>query len=253
MTSTRKAKTHEAITREGSALRKYQDVVVGSRSLWRTVRFELCAWLSAIPGAAGLFLRKIFWPGLFGSCGSGVQFGANVVLRHPGRIHLGERVVISEGCILDARNEGSDRVIVIGDDVILSNDVMISCKGGSVAIGSNVGIGAQTIIQSTNDCPVEVGSDVMIGPRCYLVGGGSYHIDRLDIPMWRQGIRKDGGVRLADDIWLGSGVSVLGGVEMGSGSVAAAGALVTKSIPERAVCMGQPARVTRTRGGTDPA
>ena len=206
-------------------------------------------WLSPVPGALGLFLRKFFWPRLLGSCGRGALFGTNAILRHPHRIHLGDRVVISEGCILDARNNESQDVIVLGDDVILSNNVMISCKNGTVRTGSHVGIGAQAIVQSTTNCPVTIGSDVMIGPQCYIVGGGSYNIDRLDIPMWRQGIKSDGGVVLEDDIWLGAQVSVLGGVVMGKGSVAAAGAVVTKSIPERAICVGQPARVSRTRGG----
>jgi galactoside O-acetyltransferase len=136
-------------------------------------------WLACIPGGLGLFLRRVFWPRLFGSCGKGVAFAANIILRHPHRIHLGDRVVISEGCILDARNDHSSHVVVFEDDVILSNNVMISCKDGSIHIGARTGINAQTIIQSTNQCPVSIGADVIIGPRCYIVGGGSYNTERL--------------------------------------------------------------------------
>jgi acetyltransferase-like isoleucine patch superfamily enzyme len=203
--------------------------------------------LSPIPGAFGLFLRKIFWPPLFGSCGKGVAFAANIILRHPHRIHLGERVVISEGCILDARNEELDKVIVLGDNVILSNYVMISCKDGSVKIGTRTGIGAQTIIQSTNQCPVSIGSDVIIGPRCYIVGGGNYNTDRLDIPIWQQGIKDDGGITIEDDIWLGANGTVLGGVTMGRGSIAAAGAVVNRAIPDYSVAGGIPAKILKNR------
>jgi galactoside O-acetyltransferase len=156
-------------------------------------------------------------------------------------------VVISEGCILDARNEGSNHVIVLEDDVILSNNVMISCKNGTVKIGARSGISAQTIIHSTQGNPVYIGSDAIIGPRCYIVGGGNYHTERLDIPMWRQGIKHDGGVRLQDDVWLGANVTVLGGVTMGIGSVAAAGALVNKNVPARAICGGLPAKILKMR------
>jgi acetyltransferase-like isoleucine patch superfamily enzyme len=244
-------KTHAAVTGSGSALSRYQEVVVGRRSFGATIRYELYMLLSSIPGALGLLLRKIFWPQLFGSSGKGVAFGANVILRHPHRIHLGDRVVISEGCILDARNDKSDEIITLGDDVILSNYVMISCKNGSVKIGARTGVNAHTIIQSTNQCPVTVGEDVIIGPRCYIVGGGSYNTDRLDIPIWQQGIKEDGGVTLEEDIWLGANVTILGGVTMGTGSIAAAGAVLTKSIPTKAICGGVPGKIIKMRDGSE--
>lgn len=203
--------------------------------------------LAAIPGAIGLILRKLFWPRMFGGCGKGVVFATRVIVRHPNRIYLGDRVVISEGCILDARNPKKKKGIVIGDDVIFSNNVMISCKNGTVEIGSRTGLSANTIIHSTQGNPVRLGTDNIIGPRCYIVGGGNYNIDQLDVPMWKQGIKFDGGVALEDNIWLGAGVTVLGGVTMKKGSIAAAGAVVNKSIPEYSVCGGIPAKVLAKR------
>ena len=240
-------KTHAAVTREGSALSRYQDVVVGRTGLGRTLYFEFCAWLTFIPGALGLWLRKVFWRRLFGSCGGGVVFGANVTLRHPHRIHLGDRVVISEGVILDARNENSEEVIKLGDDVMLANYIVISCKSGTVDIGARVGVGAQSIIQSTNDCPVSIGADTIIGPRCYIVGGGSYRTNRTDIPIWQQGIVDDGGCVLEDNVWLGAAVNVLGGVTVKTGGIAAAGAVVTRDIPADTICAGIPAKPVRRR------
>lgn len=205
-------------------------------------------WLAKFPGALGLAFRKIFWPRLFASCGKGVFFGENIVLRHPNRTHLGDNVVISDGCILDARNPELSEVISIGDDVILSNNVMISCKGGKVTIGSNTGLGAQVVIQSVFDSPVEIGEDVFIGPMCYLTGGGNYNTERTDIPIWRQGLKKMGTTILENDIWLGANVTVLGDVTIGTGSIVAAGAVVSKSVPPRSVCRGVPAKVFKTRG-----
>lgn len=241
-------KTHEAITEKGSSLGKYQKVIVGSTSLTKLIYYEWCQLLGVFPGALGMVLRKIFWPRLFGACGKGVLFGNNVVLRHPSRIHLGNNVVISEQCILDGRSDTKSTTIVLGDNVILSNQVMLSCKEGTIHIAKKTGVNAGTIIQSTNDCPVTIGENCVIGQRCFIVGGGSYNIDRLDIPIREQGIRMDGGVKLAADVWLGGNVTVLGGVAMGSGSVAAAGAVVTRSVAERNICMGVPARVVAVRG-----
>jgi galactoside O-acetyltransferase len=133
---------------------------------------------------------------------------------------------------------------------MLSNNVMISCKNGSIRIGDHCGINAQSIIQSTNNCPVYLGPDCLIGPRCFLVGGGSYHMDRRDLPIRAQGMRPDSGVRLEGDVWLGANVTVLGGVLMGQGSVAGAGALLTHSVAPYTVSVGVPAQVVRMRHKT---
>ncbi|MCI5223282.1 MAG: acyltransferase [Candidatus Electrothrix sp. AR4] len=240
-------KTHNAITGSGSPLSKYQDVMLGTRSLLSFVYYECCLLLGPIPGALGMLLRKIFWPGLFAACGKGCMFGAGIVLRQPGKIRLGCSVVISEGCILDARHSDDIVSLSLGDNVILSNNVMLSCKNGTISIGDNCGLNAQTIVQSTNSCPVSIGRDCIIGQRCFIVGGGSYHIDRLDIPIREQAIRADGGVLLKEDIWLGGNVTVLGGVKMRRGSVAGAGAVLTKSVDEYSVSLGAPAKIVKTR------
>lgn len=241
-------KTHQAVTAaEGSPLTKYQDVMIGTRSLIDFLYYEWCLLLGPIPGALGMALRKIFWPRMFAACGKGCMFASGVVLRQPGRIRLGNSVIISEGCILDGRHSKAKVSISLGDNVILSNNVMLSCKNGTIAISDNCGLNAQTIVQSTNACPVDIGPDCMIGQRCFIVGGGSYHLDRLDIPMRKQGIRPDRGVRLERDVWLGGNVTVLGGVTMGQGSVAGAGAVLTKPVGEYTVSLGMPARVVTTR------
>lgn len=248
-TSSRQAleKTHAAVTGDRSALARYRSVIVGKPGFLNLLYFEWCVWLSSVPGALGLLLRKLFWRRLFGSCGKKVYFGANVALMHPHRIHIGDGSVIGNGCVLDARNAGSERVIVLGEDVVLSHGVMISCKDGAVSVGHRVGIGAYTVIHSTVDSPVHIGDDIVIGAHCYLVGGGQYNTDRLDLPIAQQGLRPTGGTRVEWGVWLGARVSVLGGVTIGSDSVVGAGAVVTRPLPARSICVGVPARVMRTR------
>lgn len=242
-----RSKSHTKVTSGGSVLSRYQDVVIGSKSIGKLIYFEICIWLSKIPGAIGLFLRKIFWPRLFGSCGKAVFFGENITLRHPNRIALGNRVVISDGCILDARSSEKEKAIIINDDVILSNNVTIQCKGGSVKIGSHSGVNTQTIIQSLDENPVVIGTDVFIGQMCFISGGGNYNTDRLDIPIWQQGHRDGEGVTLENDIWLGANVTILGGVKIGSQSIVAAGAVVTKSLEKKSISVGVPAKTIKYR------
>ena len=245
--STRINKTHKVISEKGSALSKYQHVIVGDDSWLFLIYFEFCNILGKFPGALGIVLRKFFWPRLFGSCGKGVMFADNIVLRQPKNIHLGNNVIISEFCVLDARHDDENQVITIGDDVMLSTNVMISCKNGCIKIGKNTGLSAQTIIHATNHCPVSLGDDVIIGPQSYISAGGNYHYDQLDVPIREQGINPDGGITLEDNIWLGGKVTVLGGVTMGSGSIGAAGAVINKSVAKNTICGGVPAKVLKTR------
>ena len=147
-------KTHAAVTGKRSTLRKYQELIVGDRRLRVLLYFEFCAWLAPIPGALGLALRGLFWRRLFAACGRGVLFGRGVTLRHPGRIRLGDNVVISEGCILDARHalDGARRdAVVLGRGVMLADGVALSCKGGTIRIGDNLGVNTRALIQSVGD------------------------------------------------------------------------------------------------------
>jgi acetyltransferase-like isoleucine patch superfamily enzyme len=243
-------KTHQAVTGSGSPLTKYQDLLVGNRSLSALLYYEWCLLLGPLPGAIGMLLRQKFWPRLFAECGRDCMFAPGITLRQPGKIRLGKAVVISEDCILDGRHESNDISITLGDNVILSNNVMLSCKNGSISIGDNCGINAQAIVQSTNGCPVKIGPDCLIGQQCLIVGGGTYNIynlDQSDLPIRQQGIRQDGGVCLEADVWLGGRVTVLGGVNMGRGSVAGAGAVLTKSVGAYTVSVGVPAKVVNSR------
>ncbi|MBU1157387.1 MAG: acyltransferase [Proteobacteria bacterium] len=246
-------KTHQMATAGGSALKRYQDLIVGSRSWGRLFYFELCMLLANFPGALGLFLRKLMWPRLFASCGKGVMFAAGVVLRHPGRIHLGERVVVSERCILDGRSPETERAVVVGDDVNLANEVMLSAKQGYIEIGPRCGLGARVVVHSVAGNPVVIGPDVVIGPLCYLAGGGNYHTDRLDVPIGGQGIKDMGGIRVEAGAWLGAGVYVLDGVTVGQGAIAAAGAVVASDAPALAVVGGVPAKLIKMRGEGESA
>lgn len=54
-------------------------------------------------------------------------------------------------------------------------------------------------------------------------------------------------IRIGRNVWIGTGATVLQGVNIGDGSIVAAGAVVTKDIPEYEVWGGIPARFIRNR------
>ncbi len=54
-------------------------------------------------------------------------------------------------------------------------------------------------------------------------------------------------VEIGSDVWIGTRVIIRGGVKIGNGAVVAAGAVVTKDVPDYAVVAGVPARVLKYR------
>ncbi|WP_413701779.1 acyltransferase [Psychromonas sp. KJ10-10] len=55
-----------------------------------------------------------------------------------------------------------------------------------------------------------------------------------------------GDIILEKDVWLATGVSVMAGVRIGTGSIILAGSVVSKDIPPMVLAGGIPARVIRS-------
>lgn len=219
---------------------------MGSRSLARLLLYELVILTSSwVPGALGLVLRRILYPLLLGACGRNVTFGQGVVLRHPGKIRLGNDVVVDDLVVLDAKGE-SNRGIDIGHGVFLGRSTILSCKDGDIVLGDKVNIGFNSEIFSGSS--VRVGRHGLFAAYTYLVGGG-HSFEAQGVPVIEQP-RTSKGIELDENVWLGAGVLVMDGVRIGRDVVVGAGAVVTDELPAGAIAVGVPARVVRTRQAT---
>ncbi|WP_374057515.1 acyltransferase [Eggerthella lenta] len=58
-------------------------------------------------------------------------------------------------------------------------------------------------------------------------------------------------VTICDDVWIGRRVMIMPGVTIGKGTVVAAGAIVTRDLPEYSICAGVPARVVGERNSKE--
>jgi len=88
----------------------------------------------------------------------------------------------------------------------------------------------------------------MIGPNV-VMRTANHNFLRTDIPMQVQG-HLFGDINIEDDVWIGANVTILGGVNIGRGSIIGAGAVVTKNVPSMAIAAGVPARLIKWRGDT---
>lgn len=243
--SVRKDYVVDALSDDGSALRKYQRFFIGDESWWSLLRFEF-AMLFAVGtrGAMGFFLRKHLFPGLFGEAGRGLNFGRDISLRCPGRMSLGDNVTIDDGCALDARGTTAPGDFSIGARTLIARDTVLLVKSNYLRIGSDCSIGSQCNLSGVSG--IEIGDHCIIAGQCYF-GGGRYKMALGQGPMVLQGLETKGPVKLGNDVWVGAHVSVLDGVTVGDGAVIAAGSVVTSDVAENAIVAGVPARQIRLR------
>lgn len=125
-----------------------------------------------------------------------------------------------------------------GSRVEFESDVFVKIESDNACLklGDEVFVGKGSEFDIV--CHMEVGRKVLIAPGCFItdhnhrMASGTYISD--------QGIEASG-VKICDDVWLGAGVVVLPGVTMHTGSVAAAGAVVTKDVAEMEIVGGVPA------------
>jgi acetyltransferase-like isoleucine patch superfamily enzyme len=225
--------------RRTSAREKYAELVVGRAGWGALVKHELITLASqSVPGALGLALRQVLYPSLLGACGRGVVFGQNVVLRHPGKIRIGNDVVVDDNCLLDAKGS-SNEGITIGNRVFIGRNTILSCKDGSIELGDGANIGFNCEVFSASR--VRVGRDTLVAAYCYVIGG-DHDFSDPSAAVLAQG-RRSSGVTIGDGAWLGAGAKILDGVTIGDRAVIGAGAVVRESVPAGAIAVGVPAKV----------
>ena len=120
----------------------------------------------------------------------------------------------------------------------------------NVYAGNNVHIGSGCRFLSTR-AAIRIGDHVMFGPNVTIITG-DHRIDILNKPMCQVTDQEkrpedDQDVVFEGDNWIGANATILKGVTIGKGSVIAAGAIVTKDVPEYAIVGGNPAKVIKYR------
>ena len=229
--------------RRTSAREKYAELVIGRPGWGALLKHELITLASqSVPGALGLALRQLLYPSLLGACGRGVVFGQNVVLRHPGKIRIGNDVVVDDNCLLDAKG-ASNGGITIGSGVFIGRNTILSCKNGDIDVEDRANIGFNCELFSASR--VRIGRDTLIAAYCYVIGGDHDFSDPSAAVLTQ--VRRSSGVTIGAGAWLGAGAKILDGVTIGDRAVIGAGAVVRESVPDAAIAVGVPARVVSQR------
>ena len=128
-------------------------------------------------------------------------------------------------------------------------------RAGAYAIGcSQISIGERVVIRPNTMLFAETCEKVIpsiIIEDEVLMGSGihiyihNHKFDNPNIPLIDQGYNPDKQVVLKKGCWIGANTIILPGVTIGENTVIGAGSVVTKSIPDRVVAVGVPAKVIK--------
>ncbi|WP_406162473.1 DapH/DapD/GlmU-related protein [Streptomyces canus] len=144
---------------------------------------------------------------------------------------IGERCYVAESAAVFP-----DR-LRLGDDSYIAAHAYVT---GELDTGSHCTLNPFTAVRGN----VVLGDGVRIGAHTSLLGFN--HSMAPDRPVYRQPLTSRG-IRVGDDVWIGSHVIVVDGVTIGDHCVIGAGAVVTRNLPAWSVAAGNPARVLRDR------
>jgi tetrahydrodipicolinate N-acetyltransferase len=144
---------------------------------------------------------------------------------------------------IDARNSALPLADLTGYEARIEpgaiiRDMVEIGKGAVIMMGAVINIGCVIGEGTMIDMNAVLGGRAMIGSNCHI-GAGSVVAGVVEPPSAQP-------VVVEDNVLVGANAVILEGVRIGKGSVVAAGAIVTKDVPENSVVAGSPARIIKT-------
>ncbi|WP_295052718.1 acyltransferase [uncultured Fibrobacter sp.] len=111
-------------------------------------------------------------------------------------------------------------------------------KPCQISIGDRVTINQNVILDGRGILEIENDTDIATGTAIWTME----HDPNSETHAFREGK-----VHIGHHVWIASRVQIMPGVTIGNGAVIAAGAIVTKDVPEKAIVAGIPAKVIGQR------
>ena len=110
-------------------------------------------------------------------------------------------------------------------------------KGGKLTVGDNTRLNGPTISCSTE---VSIGKNCRIAPHVIIMDSDFHDVSN------RLAKGKSSSIIIKDNAWVATRAMVLKGVTIGEGAIVAAGAVVTKDVPDYSVAAGVPAKIIKS-------
>jgi len=144
-------------------------------------------------------------------------------------------IEIGDGCLMCSRS--SQTALGVNHSIILRT----LRPGAKLIIGNGVRMSGTIICAAKY---IRVGDRCVFGANVTIVDTDFHSLD----PVIRSSaddanLSSHNSIEIGDDVFIGSGSTLLKGVHIGKGAIVGAASVVTKSIPEYSIFAGNPARL----------
>lgn len=119
--------------------------------------------------------------------------------------------------------------------------------GLNTSIGDNFYANFDAIF--VDDCPVKIGDNVMFGPRVSIYTAGH----PIDATVRNEQLEYSQPITIGNNVWIGGNAVINPGVTIGDNVVIGSGSIITHSIPDNVVAVGNPCHVLREINEEDKA
>lgn len=116
--------------------------------------------------------------------------------------------------------------------------------GWNVSVGDNFYANFNCTLLDV--APITIGNHVLLAPNVQIYAA----THPLEADLRLQDLELGQPITIEDNVWIGGGSIICPGVTIGAHTVVGAGSVVTKSLPDRVVAVGNPARVLRPIPGS---
>ena len=116
-----------------------------------------------------------------------------------------------------------------------------------VTLGDQVQFGPHCKIQ----CDIEFGHSVLVASNVAFVGKDDHITNIPEKTIWNSGRGDTCKTHVGNDVWIGHGAIIMGGVAIGDGAIVAAGSVVTKDVVPCTIVGGNPAGFIKNRFSTE--
>ncbi len=194
----------------------------------------------------GWSLLRAMWLLIYFRNPKGAMFGSGVRFFNLPKIKWGKFLKLGKSVYISAL---SKKGVKIGDHVGIGaySRIIVSTTfndlGEFIKIGNNVGIGEYAYLGGAGG--LEIGDDCIAG-QYFSCHPENHNYSDLALPIRFQGVTRQG-IKIGQNCWIGSKVTILDGVEIGNGCIIAAGAVVTKSFPSNSIIGGVPAKLIKEK------
>lgn len=122
---------------------------------------------------------------------------------------------------------------------------IIACS--KVSLGKRVSLRPGTMLFADpreNGAGITIEDDVLIGSSVHFYVN-NHRFDDSEIPIIDQGHYPSEPIVVKRGAWIGASAVILPGVTIGRNAVVGAGSVVTKSVPDKVVVVGSPAKIVK--------